>query len=545
MTQEKLKFGGALSKCLAAISGLCLISTPNLRAQEQTLLTLPEMIQMVLDHNESVQVRILEAEIGRRTLASEKGIFEPQITGSIERVDSVRPNNAQQIASLGFSAQPFLKERNTLYNSGLEFLTPIGTKLRTGLTIRELHNNIQQNGREMETFLGATLTQPLLKNFGQDATMARIRLAAVASDIAFQEYRKQLMIVISQAESSYWDLYLMQEQQDIAAQSIDVAERIFKDAEARKEVGKGAQVDVLQAGAAVSQRRAKFAESRHRVIESVSRMTSYYLDAVVFTNALVRVVDRPEIQAVSLDQYENAQDAFASNPDYLIRQQRLKQDEVRLKYAKNQRLPQLDVKGAYGINGLGKTSASSFDMVDDFRAPVWSVGVEMSIPLLGGIKEKNELAAAKVGRTRSMVSVQEAAIQITSALAAALSKVRTYEENLINHQEVATDLQDLLNAQVEKYEAGSLESRWVLETLDKWSDARAIVIEDRVQYRRALLELELIRGATLRTRSLEITKADLAEKIRTVLEDSRWSTKEIEDFQRRTEAELTKQLRPQ
>src|ERR1043166_1230698 len=165
MTQKTIKTGGPVSKWAAILAGISLAFAAQLKAQEPVLLSLPEMIQMVLDHNESVQVRILEAEIGRRTLDSEKGIFEPQITGSIERVDSVRPNNAQQIASLGFSAQPFLKERNTLYNSGIEFLTPIGTKLRGGLTIRELNNNIQQNGREMETFLAVTLTQPLLKIF--------------------------------------------------------------------------------------------------------------------------------------------------------------------------------------------------------------------------------------------------------------------------------------------------------------------------------------------------------------------------------------------
>jgi outer membrane protein TolC len=545
MTQKKLMPGAALSKWFAVLAGVSLVWTPQPNAQGPILLGLHDMTQMVLDHNESVQVRILEAEIGRRTLASEKGIFEPQITGSVERVDSVRPNNAQQIASLGFSAQPFLTERNTLYNSGVEFLTPLGTKLRTGLTIRQLGNNIQQNGQEVETFLGATITQPLLKNFGKDASMARIRLAAVASDIAFQEYRKQLMIVLSQAESAYWDLYLMQEQEEISSQSIEIAVRILKDAEARKEVGKGAQVDVLQAGAAVSQRRAKYAESRHRVIESVSRLTSYYLDPVVVTNALIRAIDRPEMRAISLDQYENAQDAFNDNPDYLIRQQRLKQDDVRLKYAKNQRLPQVDAKAAYGFNGLGHSLGGAFDMVDDFRAPVWSVGIELSIPMMGGIKEKNELEAAKVGRTRSMVAVQEAAVQITSALAAALSKVRTYEENMLNHQEVADDLQGLLDAQIEKYEAGSLESRWVFETLDKWSDARAIVIEDRVQYRRALLELELIRGATLRSRGIEVTKADLANKINSVLADARWSPKELKDFQQRTEAEIEKQLRPQ
>jgi outer membrane protein TolC len=173
------------------------------------------------------------------------------------------------------------------------------------------------------------------------------------------------------------------------------------------------------------------------------------------------------------------------------------------------------------------------------------VGIDVTVPLLGGIKEKNELEAAKVGKTRSMVAVDEAAVQITSALAAGLSKVRTYDENLLNHEEVAKDLQELLNAQIDKFEAGSLESRWVLETLDKWSDARAVTIEDRVQYRRSLLELELIRGATLRNRNMEVSKADLAQKIRGVLSDSRWTTKEIKDFQQKTEAEIEKGLRPQ
>src|SRR5256885_15047058 len=116
---------------------------------------------------------------------------------------------------------------------------------------------------------------------------------------------------------------------------------------------------------------------------------------------------------------------------------------------------------------------------------------------------------------------------------------------MVNHEEVATDLQELLNAQIDKFEAGSLESRWVLETLDKWADSRATVIEDRVQYRRSLLELELIRGATLRDRNMEITKSDLAQKIHCVLTDSRWTSKELKDFQQKTEAEIEKGLRPQ
>src|ERR1041384_3026588 len=89
--------------------------------------------------------------------------------------------------------------------------------------------------------------------------------------------------------------------------------------------------------------------------------------------------DHPEMRPAPVDQPASAQDAFASNPDYLIRQHRLKQDEVRLKYAKNQRMPQLDAKGAYGLNGLGHTIGGSIDMVDDSRAPVWSIGLELTV----------------------------------------------------------------------------------------------------------------------------------------------------------------------
>jgi outer membrane protein len=536
---------GGIRKVVATVAAFCILAGSSSLGQEPAPLTLQEMIQSVLTHNESVQVRILETEIGRRTEKSERGIFEPQVTGSIERVDSVRPNNAQQIASLGFSATPFLTERNTLYNGGIEFLTPYGTKLRTGLTVRDLNNNIQQRGGELETFAGATVTQPLLKNFGPDAAMARIRLAAVASDIAFQEYRKQLMLVVSQAESAYWDLYLMQEQQEIAVQSTSIAERVLKDAQDRKEVGKGAQVDVLQAAAAVSQRRAKQAEARHRVLETVSRLTAYYLDPIVFTNAFIRAVDNPVMDPVPLDQFLNAQEAFDWNPDYLIRKHRVRQDDVRLKYARNQRLPQVDLKGAYGFNGLGASMGTSLDMVDDFRSPVWSIGVEMSFGLFGGVKERHELAAAKIGLTRSMAAVSEAGVQITSALAAALSKVRTFQENVVNHQDVSTDLQGLMDAQIDRFEAGSLESRWVLETLDKWSEAKTLVTEDLVNYRRALLELELIRGAVLRARGLEITRAELREKSKAILADSRWSTQDLRDFLARTEADLNRKLTPQ
>ena len=42
---------------------------------------------------------------------------------------------------------------------------------------------------------------------------------------------------------------------------------------------------------------------------------------------------------------------------------KVRQEELRVAYAKNQRLPQLDLKASYGLNGLGSTPGESWDDV--------------------------------------------------------------------------------------------------------------------------------------------------------------------------------------
>jgi outer membrane protein TolC len=489
------------------------------------------LVRRILQHNESVQVRVLEAEISQRTHKAEYGIFEPQTTASIERTDSRRPNNSQQIASLGFSALPVLNERNTIQTAGLDFLSPIGTKMRLGFTWRDLGNNIQQHGNEVETFAGANLTQPLLKNFGPAATLARIRLSAVASDIAYQEYRKQVMLVVSQAESVYWDLYLMQEQERISRQSVAIASKILQDSKARHEVGRGTQTDVLQAEAAVAQREAKAIEAHFKTLEAISRLSAFFSEPHGTPQAGVRAVDAPVTQWAPVDKSQAVQKAYLSNPDYLIRQRQFEQDGVRLKYARNQRLPQVDMKANYGFNGLGRSLNSSLSAIDAHDNPIWSVALELNVPVLGGVKESNDLAAARLGRARSLLAIEEAQVQIGSAIASAITKIQTFGLNLTSHQKVVDNLEALLASQIARMEAGTLENRFVLETEDKLSEARIAVFEDQVQHSRALLELNLVRGATLEIRNLEVSKYELASRTRKLLDDRKWSMRDFDHLQ--------------
>src|SRR5262245_47991098 len=222
-------------------------------------LTLQQVLELVVNNNESLQSKVLDVEIARRRARGTYGAFEPELVAGISREYNNRENTAEQRRS---QLSNTFKEENNIYQAGIEALAPTGARLRLGYSLRDLKNNLQgqpilggvfgvnsgTNG-EFQTFFGLTLTQPLLKNLGEAATLAEIRVAALNSDIAFQEYRRQLMIVLSTAEAAYWNLYLAQEQVRALQDSVKTAESILNDAQEKVKAGKSAELEVLEAQA--------------------------------------------------------------------------------------------------------------------------------------------------------------------------------------------------------------------------------------------------------------------------------------------------------
>ncbi|MBI4324341.1 MAG: TolC family protein [Chloroflexi bacterium] len=503
-------------------------------------LTLHEVVQRALTYNESLQIKMLDAEISRRQFKAETGIFEPAVVASYQRVDSRRENTAEQQSALTFGFGGTLttfNERNNLYDGGLEFLSPVGTKFRIGYSERELLNNLQIRkglAGEWASTVGATLTQPLLKNFGLAATLARIRLAAVASDMAFQDYRRQLMLIVSRAEAAYWDLYLTQEQERISVESVGLAETVFKDNRARVEVGKSSELEVLQAEAGLSLRKSRQSDARQKLSEAANQLATLISGSAADTNLLIRAKDQPVAKEVPLNYFDSYSVAFELNPDYLTRRTQIAAENIKVAYAKNQKLPQLDLKASYGLNGLGNSFLAGFDGTE---FPAWSVGVEMRVPITGGIKERNELEAAKLSQKRALVGLKEVEVQIGNALDTSILKVRNLGESVKNYQLVVDFHQQLLEAQLVRLEVGKTDSKTVLETEEKLFEAKISTLDSLVQYQKALLELELVQGSTLRARNMDLTKPELQSKTSALLAGGTFSGPEFESLRMEVQSE--------
>jgi outer membrane protein TolC len=510
---------------LAALGGdASSFAASPLELGQTNRLTLRDFLQAVIERNETLHTRLLEFEINQKRFRAERGVFEPELVLSYDRVANERENTAEQRRSSGVAV---FDEKNHIYNAGLEALVPTGARLRLGYTLRDLRNNLQdpQPGAivtnsprgEFQTFAGISLTQPLLKNAWFSATLANLRLAALGSDVAYQEYRRQMMLIISTAEASYWNLYLTQEQARFFRDSVRFAEELLLDADERFKAGKGSELERLEARAGLALRHSKLTEAEQKYFETAAQLLTLMSHAGLDAPPILEAVDQPAGPAQAPPFFDSGQTALELNPDYLGQVGRLKQENVRVAYAKNQRLPQLDLKASYGLNGLGPDPGASWEDIETRGFPSYAIGAELRLPLTGGIKGRNDLDAARLRKQQALASLKETETQVLNAIDTALRKLRGTASSARDYESVVAFNQSLLDTERARLEAGTVSSQRVLEVDAALFEARNAVVEAKVLHERARLELELVQGTLLRTRNLDLPQKELEQRTAALL----------------------------
>jgi outer membrane protein TolC len=479
----------------------------------------------VLDHNQALQSQMFGSEASRRKWRSEYGAFEPQLELSAMQEVNKRTNNTEQQASQGGGT--YFEEFNNLYDSGVESLLPTGGKVRLGYTLSDLENNVSGNVfnptstnliRQYQTFVGATFTQPLLKGGGFGVALASLRLAAAESEIGFQQYRRQLMLTVAQAESAYWNLYFAQEQLQFFDDSVAVAQTVLDDSEHKFHAGQGAELDVMEAQSGLALRQTKRNEAMQGYLDAqgnlrtLAGLTPAPLTAGPAADLTIHAVDAPPGTNVLISYADGFAGCVTLNPDYLIQKQKLREEELRSGVAKNQMLPELDFKAAYGFNGLGDTPGESWDVAQSGDYPSWSVGLQMTIPLAGNIKGRNLASAAKFSLREAYANLSGTQTEIANHLITAIRKTQAWQESIHSYQTVVRYNEELLQTDFARLTAGTVDGRKVLEVEADLLEARQDLANALVQCQESQLQVELASGSLLQSLHLEVTRDELRGK---------------------------------
>jgi outer membrane protein len=479
--------------------------------------SLEELRQRVIDANWSIQSKIMEYEVRRHTQEAARGAFDPQLKANYEYEDTARPNTVEQRRQL--SGVPQLVEQNHSTSTSLETLTPLGSRISLTASVSEFRNNLQQlttggfgatGQKETVTFIGVAFTQPLLKDAGKRTATAAIRVAASETEQAWQDFRRQLMVSLSSAELAYWNLHGATRQVEYLSQSVDVAQKIAKDVRTMKEAGKAAPVELSTAEAGIQERLARLTSARQRLTEAKAVLAGFCA-ATVAEGFEVNTKAPPPPSKVTPDASSGLASAYAANPDYLGKVAEKEAEEIRAAFMKNQKLPQLDLKASYGLNGLGTDLDRSVNDVESGDFASWGVGLEFKMPL-GNREAKQRYAAALARQRKAEDSVSDVRMQISNAIENAVAKVQTTREALAAYYRAIALNQEVLNSRIVDQKEGKADIRRVLEAEEDLSEAKLSAVSGLIQHRQALLEYELATGQVLENRAVSISKEELTRK---------------------------------
>ncbi|MEQ1862104.1 MAG: TolC family protein [Chthoniobacteraceae bacterium] len=505
------------------LAACAVLASPLGAAERKVPLKLEEYLRIVVAGNETLQAQLFGTEASRQRALAERGAFEPEWVSSAAREANKRPNSVEQQRSLG--GIPILDERNNRFDSAIESNTPTGAKIRLGYTLNNFNNNLTPLSAgtpltrtdEWQSFAGVTLTQPLLKNGGTAAALAALRIAAINSESAFQEYRRQLMVTLSQAEAAYWSVYFAQEQIRFLDESVAVAESILADSREKVKAGKAAEIEVLEAEAGVALRHTKRNEALQRYNETMGQLFVLAGQSPREQKSSYLITEEPGVVLPDVAYEASWRSAVDLNPDLIIQRRKLDEAYVRLGFARNQRLPELNLKASAGLNGLGSSPGESWDEVTtgDFRS--WSLGAEFRLPLGGGVRGRHELAAMDATVRQTQLQLRGIETQLANALFTSLKKLRHTRATIDDYDTMVRFNERLLKSERERLGVGKIEARHVLEVEAGLFEVRQGMADARVQFKRATIELFLAEGSTLKRRGIDFTPNDLRAQTQRLL----------------------------
>ncbi len=320
-------------------------------------LSLQEAIAMGLENNLDVEVTRHDPLIADEDARIARGAHDPVLDGEFDYASRETP-----IAS-ALQASSKLVERETNGNAGLRGLIPkLGWTYDIGFTGRRLQttSSISDLSPEYTNGLTGRFTMPILKGFLHGQAWTQVRLTKVGSKIAEEQFRQEIMDTVQGIERAYWGLAADRQGREVANKSLETARALLKQTNAQYEVGVVSKVEVTESEAGLADREFRQIQAVNAHENSMDTLIDFVLGPHLTPSSAVdiRTTDRPEEYVTfQLDPEASAQKAFEKRPELEIARRQVEQQKINLKFARNQRLPQLDLDASYGYRGLaGKTN---------------------------------------------------------------------------------------------------------------------------------------------------------------------------------------------
>jgi outer membrane protein len=370
-------------------------------------LDLAEALRLAVHNNLGIAIERETVQIAQLGIAVARGAFEPQLALTLDHNSADTPPFTMQQGVAGMNITSTSQDWNLLLSDRLETGTRLGLGFSNGRADTKDTSAIEPlNYRSAVTL---SLTQPLFRGFSLDLVVPRIDV--LRAELASERERRQLVVaaadVVERTEDAYWDV--VQDRQNVQLASRQRAEDQLALTHRQIDAGLLPPSDLISAEGTLAQRKLDLLQAEQDIETATDRLRAVLnLPRDQWARPILPT-DRPEFAAETHRDDDMLAVAIQHRPEIAQLDLDLRSQELAVRRADNDRLPQIDLGLSGTLTGQDKLYSDTLDQIQNGNAPAYSVILNLTWTPLG--RATSAAAEAEHARRRIAIANREQVVQ--------------------------------------------------------------------------------------------------------------------------------------
>lgn len=485
------------------------VTGPIIRPDEVRRLTLQEVIQRAVINNRDVRVAGFDPAIEQTRIIEAEARFDPTLFAAFQHAQADNetagitvPNPRNPLQNLVARTDEL---RQTQYQGGVRQNLGSGgqIELRQQFTYTYQDPARTVTNPYYESQLVLEVTQPLLRDFGNDVNQARINIARNTTRVSVLEFRRQLEETLFTLERTYW-------QQAQAAREVEVLERLLQRTENTADIlikrygERVSREQTSDAAASVEARRATLVRARARVLELSYQLKRLMNDPElpVTSPTVLLPASAPITDPLRFTLAEQVDAAMEHRFDLAQQLLRIEAAGIVARVARNNLLPSLNLTGALGSQGIDAQGQEAWYDQNSGDNLNYRVGFQFEVPI-GNRAAKAIMRRSQLQRQQAIEAYEGLVTQASQEVSQAYLDVQTSWDLMRAARQSRFAADDALGAIQDRELADP--NAYTAEFVNRKLQAQADLatqelaeIEATANYQTAIAQLERAKGTLLK-----------------------------------------------
>jgi outer membrane protein TolC len=494
---------------------------PAAATVQGTPLSIEDAVKMALENNLGIQAEKLNPQIQVLGIARANASYAPTLFSTVNRrsatappTDFVSAGGATIVTNANFGTTGGLQQ-NMKWGGGSYQVSLDGSR-STSNAARTLFSP------QLGSNLNASYTQPLLRNFRIDGLRQQLIQSRNNATIADIQLQQRITQTSRNVRAAYYQLIGAMSGLDVAQQSLDIARTSLKNNQTRVEVGTMAPIDIVTAEAEVASNEEAVIVQQAQIEAAQDQLRGLLMNPAQpgFWTARFTPSEQPTLAPREIDVDAAIRNALQNRTDIREFRKNMENTDVAMAYAKNQKLPAVDLTGRYGVTGIGGTqfqygSASvddptpvvvgqtvrSFGEVlrdvfgNDFKT--WSFAVNVSYPLGTSVADA-AYAQARIQKQQEQTTLANLELNVTQSVRDVARNVNTNLRRVEATRRARELAEKRLEADNKRFSVGLATTFELLQSQRDLARARQSELRATIDYNQSLVDFEAVQVSPIR-----------------------------------------------